>query len=359
MPGTLMAETDEPIDLASAARVVWKNWLHEWKIAWGPYLFAGGAETLIRITPDALEVHSINADEITPIGSAPLENGKTDIRTLRTLVEKCGPSHDITLLLPAEAALRPCLNLPNAGHAAICGALAYEIERISPIPPADLYYDYAITGLTGNLADLELRLVRRDGVDSPVTTCRAAGLAVAEIEFEDDARPADWQRFPVDRDAHLRRFLKRYRRIGLMGLAALLFLGALGAAYERQSAKLDAAITASTDAGLRAARIEKIQQKITAASRDLRIPAEQKRQPLMVAILAELTQILPDGTWINELTLDGKTIRITGSSTAAADLIGLIDRSPKFASARFEAPLVHDQATNADRFDLSFAVRGL
>jgi general secretion pathway protein L len=359
MPGALMAENDEPIDLASAARLVWQNWLHEWKIAWGPLLFAGTSETLIRVTPDALEVHSIDADEIKPIGSAPLESGKVDIRALRALAEKCGPSHDITLLLPAEAALRPRLSLPNAGRKAIRGALAYEIERISPIPPAGLYYDYAVTGQTGNLADLELRLVKRDGIDSHVTACQAAGLAVAKIEFEDDSQPADWRNFPVDRDAHLRRFIKRHRRIGLIALATLLFVGVLGATYERQSEKLDAAIAASADAGLRAARIEKIQQKIAAASHDLRIPAEQKHQPLMVAILAELTQVLPDGTWINELTFDGKTIRITGSSTAAADLIGLIDRSPKFANARFEAPLIHDQATNADRFDLSFAVRGL
>lgn len=350
---------DEPaLDLQEAARLVFSNWRQELKAALEPILLSGTPETTVQITTDALIVHRVQLTKSALIGSASIEGGKSDIRKLRMLAEQSAPSQDITLHLPSDAALRPHLSLPIAAQDALRRALAYEVERISPIPLEGLYYDYCITNKNKGAVDIELRLVKRTMLDSHIATLQAAGLNAASIEIGEDVRPADWRGFPVDRRARFRVLYKRYRRLGMMGLAGTLMVAAIVGAHWRQSAALDAAIVASTNAGQRAARIEKLQHTITTASKDLDYPTIQKRSPLFVSILADLTNILPDGTWINELSFDGKTIRITGSSTAAADLIEIIGRSSKFHSARFQAPLVHDQANNADRFDLSFQLRG-
>jgi general secretion pathway protein L len=361
LPGTLMLKPipDEPaLDMQAAARLVLANWRRKLQAAWGPVLLSGGPETIVQVTPLSLEVYRSHAEQTDLVGSVPVESNKPDIRVLRALAERAGSAEGITLRLPAEAVLRPRLTLPYAGRDAMLGALGFEIERISPVPPQELYYDYTIASRTQNLADLELRLVKRHMLDGHLAACHAAGLTVAAIAFEGDPRMADWRSFPIDRSARIRVLLQRYRRIGIIGLAALLLIAVLIGAYERQSAALDAAISASVEAGQRAARVEKLKHTITLASTDLGYAAAQKQSPLLVSVLAELTQILPDGTSVNEMTFDGKTVRITGLSGAAADLIGLIDRSPKFRSARFEAPLVHDQAGNTDRFDLSFQLRG-
>lgn len=349
---------EEPFDLQAAAKLVLANWRDELRAAWGPVLLSGGPQTVVRVTPEALEVYRAEVASTDLVGSALIEAGKADIRALRLLAEQAGSTTDVTLRLPADAALRPRLSLPKASSSAVHGALTYEIERISPIPPSELYYDYGVIGASGPLLDIELRLVKRQMLDSQIAACGAAGLTVATIDFDGDPRPADGRNFPVDRSARLRVLFRRYRRLGMIGVTACLFIAVLIGAYQRQSAALDAAISASADAGQRAARVEKIQHTIALASNDLGFAAEQKKSPLLVSVLADLTQILPDGTYVSELTFDGKTVRIVGSSTAAADLIGLIDHSPKFRSARFEAPLVHDQAANTDRFDLSFSLRG-
>ena len=354
-----MIEPDESaLDMRATMNLVFENWRDELKAAWGPVLLGDDPDTVVRVASQTLEVFWRRSGDSDFVGSVPIENGKADTRALRSLAEQAG-SRDVTLQLPAEAVLRPQLSLPLAGGSALSGALAYEIERISPVPAAELCYDHNIVGRNGTMGDFELRLVRRQSLDGPLAACRAAGLCVAAIAFDGDTRLADWRGFPIDRKARLRILLKRYRRIGMIAAALLLGGALLVAAYERQMAGLETAIEASVEAGQRAAKVEKLQYTIKQASNDLGYPAQQKRTPLMLSVLAELSQILPDGTWISEFTFDGKTIRITGSSSAAADLISLIDRSPKFRSARFEAPVVHDQAANTDRFDMSFQVRGL
>jgi len=349
---------EEPLDLGTAIERVLANWRDELSLAWGPVLFSGAPQTIIQATSASFEVYRSQAQSITRVGSASIDAGKVDIRTLRALADQAGGTSDVTLRLTREAALRPHITLPKANPKALRGALAYEIERISPIPPVELYYDYGVIGPKGPLLDLELRLVKRLVLDNEVAACRAAGLAVARIDFDGDSRSVDASAFPIDRRAHLRLIFRRYRRLALIALAAGLFMAAIAGAYVRQSDKLEAAVEANADAGQHAARVEKLQHTLTSAANDLSYAATQKRSPLLIAILADLSQILPDGTYVSELTFDGKSVRIVGSSSAAADLIGLIDRAPRFRGAHFEAPLVHDQANGTDRFDLSFALRG-
>lgn len=81
----------------------------------------------------------------------------------------------------------------------------------------------------------------------------------------------------------------------------------------------------------------------------------QKRRPLFISTLAELSRILPDDTSIDHLQMVRNEVRIQGYSRSASHLIAEIQASHLFSKPHFEAPLTSEGA-NTQRFDLSFGV---
>ena len=72
--------------------------------------------------------------------------------------------------------------------------------------------------------------------------------------------------------------------------------------------------------------------------------------PLKVQVLDELTQVLPDDTWLVRLEVSGLTLRIHGESANASALISLIEDSDYLAAAEFASPLTKSPRSGRDRF---------
>ena len=59
-------------------------------------------------------------------------------------------------------------------------------------------------------------------------------------------------------------------------------------------------------------------------------------------MLQQLTNLLPDGTWLQELNISEDTVDINGYSNHAADLVPALENSPYFTQAEFTAPITRD-----------------
>ncbi|HWA90949.1 MAG TPA: PilN domain-containing protein [Rhizomicrobium sp.] len=265
---------------------------------------------------------------------------------------------DVVLVLPSSDVLRPVVKLPLASDSVLRSVLDYELEKLSPVPPDQVYYDFQATSRdrATKSAELSLRIIRRDIVDRAASQCRIAGLAVGAIRFGDDPVPADRRHFPIERSAWLRGVWRRWS-VAILGCAALaMLLAVLLAAYLRGAATLDALSDELLDTGARASRAEQLQHRIEHASKQLAFLSEQKRTPPFAAILADIARILPDGSWLTGLDIQGGKIRIEGYSRSASDLIAVFDRSGRFANAQFAAPVTESATPGVERFDLSFEV---
>lgn len=283
-------------------------------------------------------------------------------RTIRQILNSAGDREarrrDAVLLLPAADVLRPSVRLPLAKDNILREALKYELEKLSPISPDEVYCDFEITrrDREANTADVALRIIRRDIVDEAWRACGAAELKVSAVRFEGDARPADPGVFPVDRAAALKSQWRRNATAFVCGGALALFAALLLATYLRGMMILDNVDDMVSDEGVRAARVEQLQQRIEHASAQLAFLGRQKRAPLFSAILADVTRALPDGTWIDQFDMNGPRIRISGYSRSASDLIAAFDRSGRFANAQFAAPVTQGAAQGVERFDLTFEI---
>jgi len=58
--------------------------------------------------------------------------------------------------------------------------------------------------------------------------------------------------------------------------------------------------------------------------------------------LQQLTKLLPNGTWLQELDISEDTVDINGFSSRAADLPPPLENSPYFTQVEFTAPITRD-----------------
>jgi Tfp pilus assembly protein PilN len=73
-------------------------------------------------------------------------------------------------------------------------------------------------------------------------------------------------------------------------------------------------------------------------------------------ILQELTRLLPNGTWVQEVHVGDGTVEIFGLSTQAADLVQPLENSPYFSQVEFTSPITRD-AQNKEIFRMRMRLR--
>jgi general secretion pathway protein L len=313
-----------------------------------------GAQTIVDFAGTEIVVSRNDAGAETEVARLPGADA------LAMVFARAQLSSDIVLRLPQSEVLRANVWLPQARVWTLRKALHFELERLSPVSPDQLYFDFETIGQdkAAHRVELSLRIVRRTIVDQAAAAASAAGLHVAAIAFAGDARPADWQQFPIDRPAFLRLLWQRWNVPALGGLALLLAFAALMAWYARNAQAQDQLSDQIALEQRRAAVVTLIERDIARTDGQIGFLARQKQAPLTVGILSQVSEILPDGTWLNEIEIGQGRVHIRGYSRAAADLLGAIDRSGYFADAQFGAPLVRNPAANVEQFDINFDVRG-
>ncbi|HEX3810891.1 MAG TPA: PilN domain-containing protein [Rhizomicrobium sp.] len=315
-------------------------------------IYAGDTDVCVNIS---------EGDQVTEIGRVPAQEegiARAISALLSTSDQVSLGTRDVALQFPQTLVLRPRLQLPPASRATQRKAAFYELERLSPISAEQVYFDLVPVdnGRAAKKSEFELRIIKRATVDHAVAYCRSAGLSIGSIGFEGDAREADRRYFPVDTGAFLRLSWRRFSVVFLAALALFLLLAVLLAVYLRGAEQTDLLIAQAETASERAAVVHHLKRDIKNVRAQIEFPSGQKRAPLIVSILSELTHVLPDGTWLTEFSINGNKVHIQGFSKTASDIVGAIDKSPNFANAQFDASL-QSATDNAEHFDLTFETK--
>jgi len=101
--------------------------------------------------------------------------------------------------------------------------------------------------------------------------------------------------------------------------------------------------------------MDKLDQKQSAI---VRMRLQKRDAPGLLDVWEEVSKILPANSWLTELRLteiaqkQDQLVVMTGLSTAAAELVATVDRSPLFADATLTAPIALDSTEQRERFTL-------
>jgi len=83
-----------------------------------------------------------------------------------------------------------------------------------------------------------------------------------------------------------------------------------------------------------------------------------EQAPNKLRILKQLTQLIPDHTWLFHLRISQQTLEISGMSKSAADLIPLLEKSGWLTKTEFASPIVTD-ASKFEHFKIKAEIKGL
>ena len=80
------------------------------------------------------------------------------------------------------------------------------------------------------------------------------------------------------------------------------------------------------------------------------IAAERARVGDALGVVATVTAVLPDDTYLTDFQLQGRVLTLTGQSAAAARLIALLAAEPALRNPAFTAPVTRNEPGRAEGF---------
>jgi general secretion pathway protein L len=143
----------------------------------------------------------------------------------------------------------------------------------------------------------------------------------------------------------------------LGGLATLLAVSAASLPFIAVHERI-VALTERLDAAKRDSQVSlALQKQIDAERQDRQFLVTRKHQTRSITeILASLTHLLADDTWLLMIQVTGGQVRISGFSPSATALLGVLARSPIYADPSFTSSVTQDTASKRERFDIAARV---
>lgn len=267
------------------------------------------------------------------------------------------------LVLRSSDVLRKEMKLPVAAEANIAQVLAFEMDRQTPFRASDVYYDWKIfkrDAETGQLT-LELFVVPRAEVDNSIELLRArqvrlAGVDIVEDHADKTATTMGLNILPVEQ--RVSGFNRKARTNLALGAVAVVLLALVMAQslYLRahQVKELEAAIELVQD---EARKVQRIKEQIDDASEAASfLTVRRESSPLAIELLADITRLLPDDTYLDRLVIGQSSVQLQGKSQNAQQLIEAVNSSELLDNASFRGSTRLDARSGLEIFEVNAEV---
>ena len=267
-----------------------------------------------------------------------------------------GAAATAVVRMPAEAALRTTMSLPLAAQANLAQVVSFELDRRTPFKSDEIYYAHRLLK-RDNAAQrlvIELTVVPRAAIDDIVALAERLGLDldVVEAASPDPSIGASGNLLPA-RPQPLTARLPNMALAGLAGLALILACTALAIPLYRAHATAGELSLQLAEAKRQADESIRLQKEIEAEIQESGFLGNRKRQAASVSeTLDALTRLLPDDTYLTEVEISNGDVQISGITASASTILGLLDQSQRFSDAVFRSPVIQDQRTSREQFNI-------
>jgi general secretion pathway protein L len=254
-------------------------------------------------------------------------------------------------LAPAQVLLRQ-LDFPKQAEAFLDGMIGTQIDRLTPWSADQTFFGFSPPQSAANdRIALTLAATPRAIVGPLVQLADSVGAATVSIQAEDgSAAGTSIQLFRAGLRSAIAggRDVAKMLKFALLGLAAATAVVTvatmvLGSVTDAQLQDLQSSI-----ARQRAA----LRPSAAASAPDTLLAKRKQTTPATVIVLEGLSKILPDGTYVTDMQVEGDRLQISGLTQDAPALIRLIEQSPQFSRATFFAPTTRAANEPGERFHI-------
>jgi general secretion pathway protein L len=267
---------------------------------------------------------------------------------------------EIALCLPPEQVLRKKLSLPLAVEENLRQVIAFEMDRYTPFKAEQVYFDYRFVRRDREL-EVSLAVAQRTEIDEPLRQLMAWGAQVTAVRVADDVtEDVPWDFLPAGQRQKIKDTWLSRRNLALASGAVVLLGLALALPIWQKRETVLALQPLLGKSYQSAARAESLRHQLEALMTEYNYLLDKKRDsPPVVAVLDDVTRVLPDDTWVQQFDLKGKEMLIQGETASSSKLAGLFEQAKTLHDASFRAPLTKGQGANSERFQLAAVTRPL
>ncbi len=272
---------------------------------------------------------------------------------------------EVILLVESHNVLRSSAVLPLAAERNLRQALAYDLDRQTPFAAKDVYFDFSVTDRnreTGQI-HLDLFVVPRDHLNSILDTLAKAGVGVHRVDVADGDVSTGQAKLlglhllpPAERARRQHRRLRFNVMLAVVALllTALVMAQSLFIRSNQVKAMEDALDGIRQEARMVANMQQQYEESLAAAQF---LGTRRSGQAYTVDLLADVTRVIPDNTYLQRITVKDNLIRLQGLSDAAQRLLTNLNESRMLINASFETSQINvDARTGKERFNVSATV---
>ena len=259
------------------------------------------------------------------------------------------------LLLPEDVVLHTHVVMPLATEANLRQALAYEMDRHTPFDAEEVFYSWHNVTRDREAGPLhvEVYVTPREAVESQLEQLKRLGLAPTGVDVATADGPMGINLLPETLRYHV---VNQQVRLNWAMAAVAVFLLIFVMAQSLWLREHQVEVIGEAIDGVRAEAmaVQQIRKQIDDASEAAGFLQTRKvENGYKIEMLAELSSILPDDTYLDRLTMHSDTTQMQGKSGNAQSLIELINDSPHFENASFRGPTRLDNRSGKEIFDLT------
>jgi len=271
--------------------------------------------------------------------------------------DKVGRGDTLPLLIDPALCLLRQMTLPPMGEVDLRCLVQLDADRILPMPASQL-----VIAAKAGPEDRTVVTVAgfpRERAREMLAEMRAKGIAPARIGVA-DARASGRMALDLTPGLAEAGLIEPVGKtaVGWWAIVAFLFALNIGLLVWRdvqEVARLEALVAEQAPA-VNAARA--IASRIANTQRQAQQLASRRSRQDAVAILAAVTEALPERAWVQRYAWDGSAIRLSGYKREGVDIIGALRKSPHFAEIRAGNAEAIAEVPTGQPFDLTATVKG-
>ena len=260
----------------------------------------------------------------------------------------------VAVALPEESLLRRSLSLPSLSAGEIRQACELDVRAASPFAESDLAWSYAISRSDDPLLRVDLALTSRSLIQSHLAACHGQTQGITPEVWIDGALPLVIPGY--GESARLRRE-RRVRIMLLVLFAAALALGTMLAITPTLQLRLKA-IEAKSRSDAIARTVEpqsKTRDELARLNEKVQLLASATRsRPDLVALLDQVTRLLPDDATLNRFEVTGGAVRLMGQAGNATALLQTLSAHSGFRDVRAPSGIARAQPGGKETFTIEF-----
>ncbi len=264
----------------------------------------------------------------------------------------------IHLKLDSNLTLARNISLPSNTEENLYEVIQYEMDRYTPFPASEIYFDYKLLERLDakGLIRVLLVVVKRESLEVIKEIVESNDnflLSNVDIVNSDNPKKSvnDVKFLSpfIGKDKSRKSFTKKLVVIaaGLLLLASITPL-ILNYIHIYQLSKELEQLQPTVQ------KVKKLQNDYQKVLDHVEYLVKIKeKNPSIIELINTLTKVLPDHTHIQRLTLEGGLLSLQGLSASTSDLIPIIDEIGLFEDIRFAAPVTQNRSDNSERFTIT------